>query len=465
MEGLSYPVDSLLVSRYNLPGPRYTSYPTAPQFTDRFGPEEYLEELGRSNVGPIQRALSLYLHLPFCRSLCYYCGCHMMVTHRPEKIEGYLGYLGREMDLAAAAIDTDRPVHQVHWGGGTPTYLSAGQIRRLMEGLGRRFRIVPEAEISIEADPRGLTDDRLVAIREAGFNRISFGIQDFDERVQSAIGRVQPLEVVERVVSESRRLGFEGISFDLIYGLPYQSVASYEKTLELVIRLAPDRISLFSYAHVPWLKKHQEVIPVDALPSPETKMRIFTRAIEVLTGRGGYRHIGMDHFARPEDSLCRAQDEGDLYRNFQGYSTHAGSDMLAFGISGISQLEWSYAQNVKDLPSYTAALDEGTLPIQRGLRLTAEDQLRRYVITRLMCDFGLSKHDVERRFEVGFDEHFAEALKGLESLERDGLVRIDGDRIEATGVGRLLIRNVAMLFDAYLAPAGEKAGPRFSQTV
>lgn len=461
---MRFDVNPDVVARYNQPGPRYTSYPTAPHFTEDFVSTAFLDEIQASNVRS-DRALSLYVHLPFCRSLCYYCGCHMMVTHRPEKIENYLGYLMREIDLVASKLHTARKVHQVHWGGGTPTFLNSEQITRLMGHLNSRFEMAPDAEISIEADPRDLNREQLAAARQAGFNRISIGVQDLDPKVQEAIGRIQPEELVRETTEISRELGYQSISFDLIYGLPYQTVDSFFRTIDRVLLLDPDRISLFSYAHVPWLKRHQILIPVDHLPAPEEKLRIFTRSIEKLTEEGGYRYIGMDHFAKPEDTLCKAQDEGTLYRNFQGYSTHAGSDLYAFGISGISQLEWVYAQNIKELPAYYDTLEKNELPIQRGVRLTAEDQLRRHVITRLMCDFALDKRKVEDKFGIDFNQHFAAAESGMDELERDGLVKRSDRYIQVTPVGRLFIRNVAMLFDAYLPRGERRERPTYSQTV
>lgn len=461
---MRFEVNGDLVAQYNRPGPRYTSYPTAPHFTEDFGAIEFLSEIRQSNKQP-DRVLSLYVHLPFCKSLCYYCGCHMMVTHRPEKIEQYVRYVEREVDLVAREIHPDRVVKQIHWGGGTPTFLSPGQIERLAATLNRRFTVAPDAEVSIEADPRNLSREHLEAARRGGFNRISFGVQDFDPKVQEAIGRIQPEELVWEAVETSRELGFESISIDLIYGLPYQTVASFDRTIDRVLALGPDRISLFSYAHVPWIKKHQILIPTAELPAPEDKLRIFTHTIARLTEDGGYRYVGMDHFAREDDSLCRAQDEGTLYRNFQGYSTHAGSDIYAFGISGISQLEWVYAQNVKDLPSYYRSINAGVLPTQRGVRLSPEDQLRRHVITRLMCDFALDRDQIEQRFGIDFDEHFADALPGLADLEENGLIEISDRKIRVTDVGRLFIRNVAMPFDAYLKQDKRTDTPTFSQTV
>ncbi len=458
-------IDPDLIRRYNRPGPRYTSYPTAPHFTDALGPDAFKKEIIRSNAPDAERRdLSLYLHLPFCHALCYYCGCHMMVTHRPEKIARYLSYLEREIDLAAGYIHPDRIVRQIHWGGGTPTYLEPDQIESLMRSTQRRFQVADDAEVGIEADPRHLTREHLEAARRSGFNRISIGVQDFDARVQKAIGRIQPEPLVRETVNACRDLAFDSISFDLIYGLPFQTRQTFETTLDLALALNPDRVSLFSYAHVPWMKKHQQMIPEAGLPGPDLKMEIFLRAVEKLTQEGGYRYIGMDHFAKPEDSLCAAQDAGTLHRNFQGYSTHAGCDIQAFGISGISQLEWVYAQNVKDLPAYYEDLDAGRLPVERGVRLQQDDQIRRFVITRLMSNFVLRKAEVESCFGICFDDYFGAALQSLQPMAADGLIALASDTLRVTEQGRFFIRNIAMAFDAYL-PRSQHEAPRYSQTV
>ncbi len=464
-----------LVRKYNRPGPRYTSYPPAPIFDEQFSSAEYLSKLARlrlpRTIGegepPHDRqhrhGLSLYLHLPFCKSLCYYCGCHMVVTQNRDRIAEYLTYLKREIDLVASHIGDDNRVVQVHWGGGTPTYLNPVQLGSLMRHLRERFIFDEDAEIALEADPRGMTASHLQAAREAGFNRISMGVQDFDAAVQKAINRVQPQELVENVTAAARRLGFEGISFDLIYGLPHQTVESFMRTIDEVVRIAPDRISLFSYAHVPWKKKHQQVIADDSLPTSEVKMKILVETVSRLTELGGYRYIGMDHFAREEDPLTSALDAGTLQRNFQGYSTHAGTDLLGFGVSAISQVDDAYAQNHLDFPSYYRAIDEGEPPTAKGYRLSLDDRLRRYIIMRLMCDLTLEIGDVERHFGIDFWTRFTRELRELKMLENDELVEIGTRSIRITPRGRLLIRNVAMVFDAYSRP-GHGAG-RYSQTV
>lgn len=449
-----------LARKLNQPGPRYTSYPTAPQFHAGFGAEDYAAALAASNGSG--RPLSLYVHIPFCAKLCYYCGCLMMVTERPEKVERYVGYVEREADLVAGHVEAGRAVRQVHWGGGTPNALSPDQIERLMGHFRRRFAFAEDAEVSIEGDPRTLTRAHLEAARRAGFNRLSLGVQDFDPVVQEAIGRVQPFECVEEVVRDARDLGFGGISFDLIYGLPHQTLERFARTIDLALGLGPDRLSVFGYAHVPWMKKHQRLIPEDALPGPEERLQLFALALGRITA-GGYRHVGMDHFARPDDPLCLAQDAGTLQRNFQGYSTHAGSDLLGFGISSIGGLERAYVQNTKGLPAYYRAIDAGRLPVERGLALSEEDVLRRHVIMRIMCDGALDKRAVEADFGIAFDAHFAEALDALGALERDGVVVLGPERIVLTERGRPFVRNVAMAFDAYLKRPAE--GPQYSQTV
>lgn len=454
-------VDLDLVRRYNRPGPRYTSYPTAPHFSADYGSADFERDLVAEGS---ETPLSLYVHLPFCRSLCYYCGCHMKVTQRPEVIERYLDALKREIDLVARRLTPGRPVVQVHWGGGTPTYLTPDQIADVGAWLHDRFTIASDAEISLEADPRGLTEARVAAAAAAGFNRISIGVQDVDATVQEAIHRVQPVALVDQAVRWSRRHGFQSVNFDLVYGLPHQTAERFAHTIDVVRRLAPDRIALFSYAHVPSLKKHQRLISTDDLPAPDEKLRIFKMATERLTGPAGYRFIGMDHFARPDDELAVAQDRGELHRNFQGYSTRAGADVVAFGVSGISQLDGAYAQNVKGLPAYYDRIGDERLATYRGYRVTPEDRLRRDVIMQLMCHFHLDVADVERRHGVDFATTFADALDALAPMEDDGLVTLRPESIHVNPTGRLLIRNVAMAFDAYLQPRGNDA-PAYSSTV
>jgi oxygen-independent coproporphyrinogen III oxidase len=449
-----------LIARYNRPGPRYTSYPTAPQFSPEFSCADYAQLL-RSRV---KKGLSLYFHLPFCRSMCNYCGCHMKVTHRSEVITRYVDHLLMEIDLVSDQPGEEADsVRQIHWGGGTPTYLAPDEIELIMAHTRSRFAVEPDAEVSIEADPRGLTTAHLESSRRAGFDRISFGVQCFDPDVQLAIGRIQPHELVRKAVDNSRETGFSGIAFDLIYGLPHQTPERFARTLERTVSMAPDRISVFSYAHVPWMKRHQRLIDEAALPSPEAKIGLFLLAIEKLTS-AGYVRIGMDHFARKGDSLAVALAGGGLYRNFQGYSTHAGLDVLALGVSGISQLDRGFAQNVKDIPAYYAAVRDGRLPTERGLVLSDDDRVRRDVINTLMCHMSIDTGVIEKRWEIDFDAYFPGVRHALQALEQDGLVRGALDRVvEVTDTGRLFVRNVAMLFDAYLKAPSDK--PVFSRTI
>ncbi len=452
-------VDLDLIRRYNKPGPRYTSYPTAPHFTREYGTANLKEDLQKAP----DRPLSLYLHLPFCRSLCYYCGCHMNVTRERAAIQEYVEALKREIDLMTKYVDPSRPVIQVHWGGGTPTYLTADQIRDLGMHLQDRFQIAPDAEISLEADPRTLTKERVAAAASVGFNRMSIGVQDVNREVQEAINRVQPLEQVETAVQWAREHDFNGINFDLVYGLPHQTLDRFARTLDETCRLDPDRIATYAYAHVPSIKDHQRVIDEDALPTPEEKLRLFKLGIERLTGPGGYQFIGMDHFAKPDDPLARAQDRGTLHRNFQGYSTRAGAEVVAFGVSGISQLDGAYAQNVKGLPAYYDRIEEEAPATFRGYRLSNDDRLRRHVIMQLMCHFRLKKATIEDRFGIDFDATFASALETLKPMEADGLVTLTPEAIHVRPTGRLLVRNVAMAFDAYWQTDDEQ--PVHAQTV
>lgn len=454
-------VDRRLIAKYDQPGPRYTSYPTAPHFSQEFDAAAYLQEIDRTNREEAGRPLSLYFHIPFCDTLCWYCGCNVVVTQKHEKVLPYLDHLKAEVARVAARIAPGRVVTQLHWGGGTPTYLAPEQIADLMEFVRSQFTLAPDMEAGVELDPRDCTREHLVALREAGFNRCSMGIQDFDPEVQKAVNRVQPVDLTRRVFDQCREVGFSSVNVDLIYGLPLQSVQRFSPTVDEVIDMAPDRVATFNYAHVPWLKKHQVMIHEADLPTPAEKLDIFEMVADRFT-RAGYAFIGMDHFARPEDDLLKAQREGTLYRNFQGYTTHAGCDLYAFGVTAIGQLSRCYVQNVKKLSEYYALLDEGKLPVERGLLLSDEDLLRRDVITRLMCDFRIDPAALGARHGIDFETHFADALGPLDAFEADGLVARDGGAWTVTPAGRLLVRNIAMAFDAYL---GTREGERFSRTV
>ena len=456
-------VDLQLLKRYDRPGPRYTSYPTAPLFSAAFTPDDLRREIVATNPPGASTDVSLYFHFPFCDTLCYFCGCTMLITRDRGRIEEYNRYLRKEIDAIAPMIAPDRRVVQVHWGGGTPTHLFPDQIREMGEYIRRSFRIDPSAEMSVEIDPRELTREHLVALHDAGFNRMSMGVQDFDAEVQEAVNRVQPESMSRRVYDWARELGFTSINLDLIYGLPFQTPGSFETTVNKVIGFGPDRIAAFNYAHVPWLKPHQKLIRPEDLPSPEAKLEILKMTIEMLSS-GGYEYIGMDHFARPADELARAQKSKTLYRNFQGYSTKSGADLYGFGMSAISHFRESYAQNTKDIPAYYRALDEGRFATRVGYRMTADDQIRKFVIMRLMCDLELDRRQVERNFGIVFDTYFASSLQGLSRFVDDGLVTLEGETISIVGAGRLLLRNIAMCFDAYLETmSGNK--PVFSRTV
>jgi oxygen-independent coproporphyrinogen-3 oxidase len=456
-------IDLSLLKKYDRPGPRYTSYPTAPLFSPSFTAGEYREALRLSNPPGAAGGLSLYVHFPFCDTLCYFCGCTMLVTRDRQRIEEYNLALKREIDMLAGRVAGSRSVVQLHWGGGTPTHLSPDQIRDVAAHIRRRFRFAPDAECSVEIDPRELRRDHIEALAGAGFNRMSMGVQDFDPRVQEAVNRVQPESVTRDVLDWSRASGFTSVNVDLIYGLPFQTVASFEETVRRTLTFGPDRIAVFNYAHVPWLKPHQKLINPGDLPTPERKLEILKMTIETLCS-SGYVYIGMDHFARPDDELARAQREKTLYRNFQGYSTRSGADLYGLGMSAIGHFGRVYAQNRKSLPDYYRALDAGEFATQVGYRMTDDDVVRKHVIMRLMCDLELDIPDVEKRFGIDFREYFAPALAALAPLEEDALVALSDGRITVLEAGRLLLRNIAMPFDAYLEGMA-KTRPVFSRTV
>ncbi len=451
--------DRELIKKYDRPGPRYTSYPPATEFTEEVGEKEYKERLAESNSR--KTPLSLYFHIPFCESGCYYCGCNIIISHRKGIERPYLDRVYREMDMVSALLDRERKVEQLHWGGGTPNYLEPDEIREFMEEIRKRFDLSEDAEVSIEIDPRYATDEQLQTIREVGFNRVSMGLQDLDEKVQRAINRVQPYELMERTMKRLRDLGFESVNLDLIYGLPYQTRESFERTVEKVIELNPDRLAVYSFAYVPWVKPIQKYIDPQTLPSAEEKLSILEMVIEKFQD-AGYVYIGMDHFAKPEDELATAQREGKLWRNFQGYTTRKGVELIGFGATSIGMLYDSYFQNHKTLREYNVAIDEGRLPTYRGYILTEDDFVRREVIMDIMCNLGVSFHKVEEMFGISFEEYFERELEELKELEEDGLIRVKDRRIEILPVGRLLIRNVAMVFDAHLRNRKEL---QFSRTI
>lgn len=453
-------IDQELLKKYDRAGPRYTSYPTAPQFSGEFGGADFMRAVRRSSEAEPDKPLSLYFHLPFCESVCFYCGCNVTFTKDRTRPEDYNDLLFREMDVVADEATRGRPVHQLHYGGGTPTFYAPEQLDRLFEAIRERFTFAPDAEIGLEVDPRETTNTHLEHLGRCGFNRISMGIQDFDPEVQKAVNRVQTFEETRRVIDVSRAEGMESVSVDLIYGLPHQSREKFSRTIDQILELNPDRVALFNFAYLPERIKHQKAIEEEALPAREEKIAILTMAIERLTGTG-YRFIGLDHFAKPEDPLCQAQDAGTLYRNFQGYTTHAECDLIGFGVSSISQVGNSYAQNEKNLPVYAMKVQNGQAATERGLEMTAEDELRREIIMRIMCDFALDTDALSSRFGIDFRDRFQDALEQLEEAARDGLIEWTESGFVVTPTGRLLVRNVAMAFDAYLG----RAGVQYSRTV
>jgi oxygen-independent coproporphyrinogen-3 oxidase len=451
--------DRELIKKYDRPGPRYTSYPPATEFTEKVTRSHYRKKLEESNTRG--SPLSLYFHIPFCESGCYYCGCNIIISHRKGIERPYLKRVYREMDLLREVLDPSRVVDQLHWGGGTPNYLEADEIEEFMEEIKKRFRFSEDAEVSIEIDPRYATPEQLKKIREVGFNRISMGLQDLDEKVQRAINRIQPYELMVRTMNILRELGFDSINIDLIYGLPYQTRESFERTVDKVIELDPDRIAVYSFAYVPWVKPIQKHIDPETLPSAEEKLRILEMVIERFQS-AGYQYIGMDHFAKPDDELAVAQREGKLWRNFQGYTTRKGVELIGIGATSIGMLNDSYFQNYKTLREYNEAIDGGNFATFRGILLDEEDMLRREVIMDIMCNLGVSFKKIEEMFGIRFAEHFERELEELRELEEDGLIRIGEGSIDILPVGRLLIRNVAMVFDTYLRSKKEL---KFSRTI
>ncbi|MCE8043723.1 oxygen-independent coproporphyrinogen III oxidase [Halomonas daqingensis] len=451
-----------LVEKYDRPGPRYTSYPTAPQFHAAFAEDDYRAAAERSNRVASPKPLSVYVHIPFCKSLCYYCACNKIITHNTERAAEYLSWLKQEIGVQGALFDETRRMTQLHLGGGTPTYLGNTQLGELMAALDEAFHFAPveEREFSLEVDPRTVTPAQIHELHDLGFNRLSFGVQDFDTNVQKAVNRLQSEEQVVELVAAAREAGFQSVSVDLIYGLPLQTVASFDATLDKIIALRPDRIASYSYAHLPELFKAQRLIRPEDMPPPERKLELLELTIRRLTA-AGYVYIGMDHFALPDDELTLARENGTLQRNFQGYSTHADCDMIGLGITSIGKVGDSYSQNVKETAQYQARLEEGRLPVMRGYRLNDDDRLRRDVINALMCHGRIDFANIEARHDIVFRDYFAEALAQLEEMQADGLLTIGADAIEVLPAGRLMMRNMAMAFDAYLKP---NEG-RFSRTV
>jgi len=452
------------VAHYDRPGPRYTSYPTAVEFNDRFTAADYEARLAQADARG-DAPLSVYTHIPFCAERCLFCACHVIASPLGTRVtEPYLAHLFREIELVAARLPRRRRVAQYQWGGGTPTYLSVAEIHALLDHFERFFRFEPGAEIAIEVDPRVTTAAQLRALRDRGFNRISLGVQDLDAAVQEAIGRVQPVPVTAATVQEARRLGFRGINVDLIYGLPNQTLESFAATVDSVIALEPDRLAIYSFAFVPWLKGNQRKLATDVLPDRDTKIALILAARERLLA-AGYRAIGMDHFAKPDDELSLALDGGRLRRNFMGYTVQEAPDMIGFGVSAIGQVQGAYVQNHKKLTGYYDDLDAGRLPVERGYAMSADDVLRADVIQALMCDFAVDRATIERRHNVDFATYFASELAQVQALAAEGLAEVGPDAIRVTPLGELFVRNLAMCFDRYLAAAQAGAKPRFSRTI
>ncbi|HWW04692.1 oxygen-independent coproporphyrinogen III oxidase [Collimonas sp.] len=456
--------DAALLRKLDKLGPRYTSYPTADRFSQEFSADDYLHAVADRHGMGARHALSLYLHIPFCSTICYYCACNKVVSRDLSKAALYLSYLKREISMQAALFEGMNQVEQLHFGGGTPTFLTDRQMTDLLAHLHQNFQFAPDqqGEYSIEVDPRTVTPKRIVTLRGQGFNRISLGVQDFDPAVQRAVNRLQPEEETLRIIDAARYAGFRSVSIDLIYGLPKQNLMSMAQTLSKVIAAAPDRIAIYNYAHMPHLFKPQRRIAESDLPTPDAKIDMLFLCIKRLT-EAGYVYIGMDHFAKPEDDLAIAQRQGRLHRNFQGYSTHAEADLVACGVSAISAVGASYSQNEKTLEAYYQHIDQQTLPIARGVRLNMDDLLRRLIIQRLMCDFELSLAAIEIAHPIVFADYFANELAQLKLLAADGLLKLDDEWISVTMKGRLLIRNICMVFDRYLE--AEQRPLRYSKTI
>lgn len=455
--------DPSLLQKYDRPVPRYTSYPPATEMTPDFDPIDFNAAIAIGNYK--NTPLSLYCHIPFCETACYFCGCNTIITKRKALAEPYLDYLTRHIEKVAALVDKRREVHQLHWGGGTPNYLSLTQVQRLWDVLHQHFTFDTKAEVSIEVNPRYLDRDYVLGLREIGFNRISFGIQDFNPTVQEAINRIQPETMLFDGMAWMREANFDSINVDLIYGLPFQTLDSFRETVRKTLQLNPDRIAVFNFAYVPWIKPIQKKIPQAALPLAAEKLDILRITIEELTGNG-YVFIGMDHFAKPNDELAIAQRQGELHRNFQGYTTQPESDLLGFGMTSISMLQDVYVQNHKRIQDFYRAVDANTLPIESGVKLSQEDLTRRAIIMELMCQFRLSKDAIQEKynlhFDGDFDDYFATEHAGLEALAMDGLLTLTPNHVEVTPIGRLLIRNIAAVFDTYLR---DRRYEGFSQAV
>ncbi len=458
------PFDRELLTRYDRPGPRYTSYPTAPQFDSRFDESAFREQALATNADLIPRQLSLYLHVPYCFSPCFYCGCNRIITRDTSRAEPYVERLLRQIESVASLFDRDREVVQIHLGGGTPNFLRPHHLRQLFGSLARHFSFSSDAhrDFSIEIDPRFIQPGDIEAYADIGLNRASLGVQDFDPEVQRAVNRVQSVEQTLDVIERCRASGFRSVNVDLIYGLPKQTLAGFSRTLDTVLAARPDRLAIYGYAHMPSMFKAQRQIEQSDLPDAATRLALLQAAIEKLSA-AGYRYIGMDHFALPEDDLSLAQEAGKLHRNFMGYTTHADCDLIGLGVSAISHVGDSFSQGPRDLASWEISVDQGHIPVWRGLRMSGDDVIRADVIQQLMCQGEIDIGRIEHRYDIDFHEYFAVAVAGLRALEADGLLTLDARRVSATSRGRLLLRIIAMCFDNYLSQA--EAVPRYSRVI
>lgn len=449
LTNLPFEVDLDLIRRLDRNGPRYTSYPTADRFVETFGPDTYKARVAQRNIGGTQHALSIYMHLPFCSTVCFYCACNKVITANKARGVEYLRYATKEIELQSELFKNTPLVEQMHWGGGTPTFFDNAQLTELYATLRRHFEFTPDGEYSIEIDPRTVSEASIIGLREMGFNRVSLGVQDFDPDVQRAVNRVQSEEATLKIITAARQAGFHSVNIDLIYGLPLQNQITFNRTLGRVIAAQPDRIAVYNYAHLPSRFKSQRRIRDSEMPSPEMKLKLLALAAQRLT-EAGYVYIGMDHFALPNDALAVAQREGRLHRNFQGYSTHAECDLVALGVSAIGAIGPTYGQNARDLRDYYERIERGVLPIVRGIELSPDDLLRRAVIQALMCQFELSTAAIESTYNIDFKHYFRTELTQLRGLAQAGLIALSDDYITVTPKGRMLIRNVCMVFDKYL---------------
>ena len=440
-----------LIEKYHGSGPRYTSYPTALQFSENVRALEYEQAIEASKLLGT-KDIGLYFHLPFCDTLCYFCGCTMMISNNRDRIAEYVGYLKKEIDLVSSRIRDNSNVVQIHWGGGSPTHLTPAEIEELGLYIREKFVVDPDVEMSIEVDPRGFTEAHAIALEHAGFNRASVGVQDFDPDVQVAVNRVQSFEMTREVIRLLRKHGMQSINVDLIYGLPYQTVESFKHTVEQVLELNPDRAACYNFAYIPWLKPHMKLIPLEMLPPATTKLQVQMEVMEMFVG-AGYEYIGMDHYAKKSDALLIARENGTMCRNFQGYSTCDYSDLYGFGISAIGRVDNMYVQNVKTLKAYYEALDKNELPVMRGYQMSTDDRIREYTIMELMCNLKLDSEKFAQKFELDFSDYFEDDLPKLEPFEGDGLLKLTQTGIEVSPTGKLFLRNIAQSFDFYLRDA------------